>query len=101
MAERIAGGVSNVAIRATTEGREREIETRFAADVDKKDLSDWVDNTTADSVGQLGYWVGYRIAKSFYQHAPDKRIALRELIQMTDAHALLARSGWSPGIVLN
>lgn len=100
MAEQLTGSVSNVAIRATTEGREREIETRFAADVDKRDLSAWVDNTTADSVGQLGYWVGYRIAKSFYQRAPDKRIAIRELIQMTDAHALLARSGWSPGIVL-
>ena len=54
---------------ATTEGREREIEDRFAAYVDKMDLSDWVDDTT-DRVGQLGYWVVYRIA--FFQHARDQ-----------------------------
>ena len=29
-------------------GREKEIETRFAAAIDSKDLSAWVDNTTAD-----------------------------------------------------
>jgi predicted nucleic acid-binding protein len=66
-----------------------------------RDISEWVDNTTPEDVGQLGYWVGYRIAKAFYRHAPDKRVAIREMIQMTDAHGLLARSGWYPGIVLN
>ncbi len=96
----ISGGVANVAVHAAAEGRELEIETRFAADVDKTDLSDWVDNTTAESVGQLGYWVGYRIASSYYQHAPDKRAAIREMIQMTDAREFLAKSGWYPGIEL-
>jgi hypothetical protein len=99
--ERISGGVSNVAVHASAVGRENEIETRFAADVDKTVLSDWFDNTTAESVGQLGYWVGYRIAKSYSLHAPDKRAALRDMIQLTDARAFLARSGWRPGIVLN
>jgi hypothetical protein len=101
MAELIAGGVSNVAVAASAAGRVTEIEARFAADVDKTDLSAWVDNTTPEQVGELGYWVGYRIAKSSYQHAPDKRAAVRDMIQMTDAHAFLARSGWHPGIVLN
>jgi hypothetical protein len=99
--ELISGGIANVAVSASAKGRETEIETKFAADVDKTDLSDWVDNTTPESVGQLGYWVGYRIAKAFYQHAPDKRAAIREMIQMTDPHAFLAKSGWYPGIVLN
>jgi hypothetical protein len=99
--EMISGGVANVAVFASAEGREMEIETRFAADIDNTDLSDWVDNTTPENVGQLGYWVGYRITRSYYQHAPDKRAAIREMIQMTDSHAFLARSGWYPGIVLN
>lgn len=99
--ELISGGVSLVALSASATGRETEIETRFAADVDKTDLSDWVDNTTAESVGQLGYWVGYRIAKAFHQHAPDKRAAIREMIRMTDPRELLAKSGWYPGIALN
>jgi hypothetical protein len=101
VAEKIAGGVSNAAVAATTRNREREIEQRFAADVDKTDLGDWVDNTTADDVGQLGYWVGYRIAKAFHQRAPDKRLAIRQMIELTDAHAFLAASGWHPAIALD
>jgi hypothetical protein len=100
MGEMISGDVSNVAVGASAEGREKEIETRFAGDVDKTELSDWVDNTTSEKVGELGYWVGYRIVKSYYQNASDKRAAIREIIRMTNPHAFLAKSGWYPGIVL-
>lgn len=98
--ELISGGIANVAVAASARGRETEIETRFAADADKRDLSNWVDNTTDEDVGQLGYWVGYRIAKSFYQRAPDPRSAISEMIRMTDARAFLAKSGWFPGMAL-
>ena len=85
---------------AAAAGHELEIETRFAADLDKTDLSDWAYNATADTPGDLGYWVGYRIAKAYYRNAPDKRRALREILEMDDAKAFLDRSGWSPGIDL-
>jgi hypothetical protein len=98
--EMTSGNVAYQLLQKTTQGHEREIETKFAADVDKTDLSDWTDNTTAQKVGDLGYWVGYRIVKSYYQHAPDKRQAIREIIQMNDPHAFLANSGWYPGMVL-
>jgi hypothetical protein len=45
--------------------------------------------------------LGYRIAKSFYEHAPDNRVAIRAMIQINDAHTFLAESGWHPGIALN
>lgn len=98
--EMISGDVAYGAFRASTKGREEEIETKYAADVDKTDLSDWLDNTTPEKLGDLGYWVGYRIARSYYQHASNKRAAVREIIQMSDPHTFLARSGWYPGIVL-
>lgn len=98
--ELISGAAANTAVHASVRGRETEIETRFAADADKTELSDWVDNTTADNVGQLGYWVGYRIAQSYYHHATDKRAAVREMIELTDARAFLTNSRWRPGIVL-
>jgi hypothetical protein len=100
LGELISGGVSNVAVHASAEGRELEIERRFAADVDRTDLSAWFDNTTAEDVGQLGYWVGYRIARSYYRNAADKRAAVREMVRMSDAHAFLTASGWYPGIDL-
>lgn len=96
----ISGGVANLAVHRSAQGRELEIESAFAAHLDERDLSAWFDNTTAQDVGQLGYWVGYRVAKSYYQQAPDKRAAIREMIQLTDAKAFLTRSGWRPGIAL-
>ncbi len=99
-AELISGEVAYSQFRASTKGREKEIETAFVADRDKTDLSDWLNNGTREKPGDLGYWVGYRIAKSYYQHAADKRVALREILEMTDPKALLAKSGWYPGIQL-
>ena len=100
MGEMISGGVSNGALRASTVGHEKDIESRFAADVEKTDLSDWLDNTTPTQVGELGYWVGYRIVKAYYQNARDEHAAIREIITMRDPRAFFAASGWYPGIAL-
>lgn len=80
------------------EGREREIETAFAADLDDTDLSDWFYNSTLEEPADLGYWVGYRIAQAYYANAVDKQAALRDILMVTDAHAFLAASGWAPGL---
>lgn len=82
-------------------GREREIETAFAADVDKTELSDWLYNSTPEQPADLGYWVGYRIVKSYYQHAADKRQALHDILNMTNPKEFLAKSGWQPGAALD
>ena len=99
-AELTSGSVGYSQFKTSTKGREKEIETAFVPDEDKTDLSAWLDNSTAEKPGDLGYWVGYRIVKAYYQHAPDKRRALREILQMTDPKAFLAKSGWYPGIRL-
>lgn len=78
----------------------KKVESRFAADEDMTDLSQWIDNGTLTEPNDLGYWVGYRIVKSYYEHSADKRRALREIIEMKDPKAFLARSGWYPGINL-
>lgn len=98
--ELTSGSVSSTDLAAITRGRERAIETAFAADEDKTDLSKWLYDSTLTRPGDLGYWVGYRIVKSYYEHAADKRRALRDIIEMRDPKAFLARSGWHPGIVL-
>lgn len=92
--------VASPPMQAATQGREKEIESAFVADEDSTDLSKWLDNSSFDKLGDLGYWVGYRIVKSYYQHAADKRQALRDIIELTDPKMFLARSGWYPGIAL-
>jgi hypothetical protein len=99
-AELISGDVAYSQFGASTKGREKEIETAFISDEDNTDLSQWFNNSTREKPGDLGYWVGYRIAKAYYQHAGDKRQALREILEMTDPKAFLAKSGWYPGIQL-
>jgi hypothetical protein len=98
-AELISGDVGNHQHHAWTRGRELEIETAFVADQDATDLSKWLNNGpgTADAPGDLGYWVGYRIVKAYYAQAADKHQALREIFDIRDAKAFLARSGWRPG----
>jgi hypothetical protein len=104
VAEMISELISGLAGQAhffkLTQGREKEIETAWLADQDKIDLSAWLDNSTLERPGDLGYWIGHRVAKSYYQHAADKQQAVREMLQMTDAKAFLAKSGWYPGIRL-
>lgn len=109
MAEGVAEFVTELMIGAPayaylapqTRGRELEIETAFVADQDKTDLSAWVYNSTPEKPGDLGYWVGYRIAKAYYRNAPDKREALRQILQITDVKAFMAASGWRPGMDLS
>jgi hypothetical protein len=102
IAELTSGSVSNTQFAVWTKGRERRIETAFVADEYSTDKSKWLYNGpgTPQRPGDLGYWVGYRIVKSYYRHAADKRAALRDIIQVQDAKAFLAKSGWFPGIML-
>ncbi|MCF7220718.1 DUF2268 domain-containing putative Zn-dependent protease [Marilutibacter chinensis] len=97
-AELISGSTAYAHFDTLTLGREKEIETAFQADVDKTDLGAWLDNSSAEKPGDLGYWVGYRIVKAYYLHADDKRRAFRELLRMEDPEAFFAASGWYPGI---
>jgi hypothetical protein len=100
-AELIAGKVAYAYFDDMTRGREKEIETAFVVDMDSSDTSRWLYNGTVDKPGDLGYWVGYRITKAYYQRASDKRRALREILEMDDPKAFLAKSGWSPGMRLD
>lgn len=98
-AELISGEVGNHQHRAWTKGREAEFETAFLQDMDKTDVTGWLGNApgTAEKPGDLGYWVGYRIVKAYYDRAADKPRALAEIYAIRDPKAFLAASGWRPG----
>ena len=98
--ELISGKVAYSHLPPMVAGREAQIETAFLADAGKTDLSAWLYNS-ASSQPDLGYWVGYRIAKAYYQQAADKPRALREILETADAEAFLAASGWRPGMTLD
>lgn len=97
VAELTSGRTGYAHFPALTQGREKEIETAFAADIDKTDLSAWADNSTFEKGGDLGYWVGYRIVRAYYQRAADKKQAVGEILELSDPKAFLQKSGWQPG----
>jgi hypothetical protein len=99
VAELTSGKMGYAHFPALTQGREKEIETAFTADIDKTDLTAWVDNSTYEKGNDLGYWVGYRIVKVYYQRAADKKQAVREILELSDPKAFLQRSGWQPGML--
>jgi hypothetical protein len=99
-AELISGEISSYQFKTRPKGDEKEVETAFVSDEDKTDLSKWLYNGTQEKPGDLGYWVGYRIVKSYYDHAADKHQAFREILEMSDPKSFLAKSGWYPGISL-
>ena len=43
----------------------------------------------------IGYWIGSRIARAYYERASDKRAAIRELILLPDPERLLMESGYA------
>jgi hypothetical protein len=100
IAEMISGDISDSFFKQTTKGHEKTIETAFVADEDSAELSKWLYNSTLEKPGDLGYWVGYRICKAYYQHAENKRQAFRDIVEITDPKLFLAKSGWYPGIEL-
>lgn len=96
LGERMSGHTVNDHLSAWTKGKEGAIKARFLADMDKADLSQWLYNGlgSAENPGDLGYWVGYRIATLFYERAPDKRLAIARLLEESDPQVLLRESGW-------
>lgn len=98
--ELISGQVANVQLQRWTRGHECGIERRFQAQADGADTSSWLYNGagTSDKPGDLGYWVGYRIAKAYYAQAHDKRQAIADIISIDNgtADVFLRKSGWKP-----
>lgn len=103
VAKLTTGDVSNSHLLRWTAGRERQIGEAFLRDAKSYELSKWLYNGqgTVKAPGDLGYWVGYGIAQSYYDRASDKQAALKALLELRDPDAILANSGWRPGYIAN
>lgn len=79
--------------------REAALWTEFQAAMHGTDVSKWLYNqgsATADRPGDLGYFIGYRIAESYYARAADKRLALRAIIEVSNSDLFVSQSGYAP-----
>jgi hypothetical protein len=67
----------------------------------KKAFGRWIGNYQNAPEGwpyEAGYWVGMKICAAYVDKAPDKRAAIRELIELKDPVAILKASGYKGGV---
>lgn len=76
---------------------ERELWRRFRKEMHNREPGEWmfVQPSKAEWPPDLGYWVGYRIAKRYYEQAEDKRQAIYDLLNVQDYNALVEESGYA------
>lgn len=70
----------------------------FRAKMDGTDVNGWLYGGTAqtDRPADLGYFIGYQIAKAWFAKQPDKTAALRTLFALRDVKRLVVESGYAP-----
>jgi len=77
------------------EKHENELWKEFKSDMDKNksvDETDWFYNYNLDRPADLGYYIGYKIVKSYYENQKDKKKAIKEIIEMKDPKKFLIES---------
>lgn len=65
-----------------------------------REMGDWMFVRPANEEWppDLGYWIGYRIAKRYYDLAEDKKRAIRDILGLTNFEAFLEASQYSGGL---
>ena len=60
---------------------EKTLKQQFKKEMLSEDFSNWLYNgQTTKTMGDLGYFMGYTICKSYYQHAKNKSAAIKDII---------------------
>jgi hypothetical protein len=92
--ELISGATVNPEQAVWAEPRQAELWREFEPEMAGSDYRNWLYNGAGagDRPGDLGYYIGYRIVRAYYEAAPDRSQALREILQITDFPAFLEAS---------
>jgi hypothetical protein len=104
VAELVTGKLPTLPYVAYGPTHEVALKERFKAEMFSPYLYNWFYNQTSDDpnhVPDLGYYMGYAICKTYYQHAKDKKLAIKELIELdytneTAVESLLRKSAYYP-----
>lgn len=85
---------------AWAESHEAELWAEFRRDAHSHEYSRWLYNgwnraALGDRPPDVGYWMGYRIAQSYYEHAADKKKAIADMLLIRDFDRFLADSRYT------
>lgn len=72
---------------------------KFKEDLEMQNKTFWLEVVPDGNNGnpiQLGYGLGYKIVAAYYEKATDKKQALQDILNITNAHVFFEKSGYNP-----
>ena len=94
LAELISGKHINDNVHDFANSREKELWLEFKDRMNSKDLKGWLYSSAPGRPNDLGYWMGYKITKGYYDQATDKKEAVREIFKIKNFEKFLEKSGY-------
>jgi uncharacterized protein YjaZ len=84
IAEIILNNLYNAVYIEYGEKNKLELLKKVTVDADKLEYSDWMYNynTTTNVPADLGYFIGYTIAKEYYNNSKNKKKAIKDIIEL-------------------
>ena len=94
--ELIAGGNINPHLHEYGNPVEKELWLEFKKEMNGKNVSNWLyqGDNAKDKPADIGYYIGYKIAESYYKNAADKKQAIRDILEIKDFNVFLKTSGY-------
>lgn len=95
IAELISGKHINQHVHDFANPREKELWLEFKERMNKKEYTGWLYTATEGRPSDLGYWMGYKITKAFYDVTPDKKKAIDDIMNIKNFGKFLEQSQYA------
>lgn len=92
--ELTSGSQINLLVHDYGNKHEKELWQQFKNELCNQNSGNWLYNydSVKDKPGDLGYYMGYKIAQSYYEHAADKKQAVADIVEMNNPLLFLQAS---------
>lgn len=94
--ELVTGSHANRYFYGYGDAREKELWDEFKTKMDGTKWEGWLYSKPKEDgrPNDLGYWMGYKIVRAYYEKAADKGKAVADILNIRDMKAFLAASGY-------
>jgi len=77
------------------DAHEKELWLMFKKDIETDNYRHWLYNSDVKDIPKdMGYYIGYKICEAYYKKVTDKKQAIKDIIEVTDARSFLKKSGY-------
>lgn len=94
LAELISGRHINQHVHEFANPREAELWAEFQQRMHGKDYTGWLYSNSPGRPNDLGYWMGYKITKAYYDKQPNKQAAVQDILNIKNFDRFLEASGY-------